>query len=53
MDMKKNLLYQTCTEHKGTLGQLLALEIACGLLMLAASFLLTTLMQSARLLALG
>ena len=53
MDMKKNLLYQTCTEHKGTLGQLLALEIACGLLMLAAGFLLTTLMQSTRLLALG
>ena len=53
MDMKKNLLYQTCTEHKGIVGQLLALETACGLLMLAASFLLTTLMQSARLLALG
>ena len=53
MDMKKNLLYQTCTKHKETLGQLLALEIACGLLMLTASFLLTTLMQSARLLTLG
>ena len=53
MNMKNNFLYQTCTEHKGALGQLLALEITCGLLLLAASFLLTTLMQSARLLALG